>query len=163
MIGRMLLLSLSRRKRGVFWCAFTPFRPFSFPLVWFWSLEENKNMLTVPLNPTDHPSAFNSQVDFFTDASIGSLSRPHAHKTETPAVLAAGMPSEPRPELPPPAPPPALEMRGGAAPSPSSFQESEGEVHNKNKVTNHPGKRVKNLWRRLPEASSLSVLCIQGL
>lgn len=117
-------------------------------------------MLTVLLNPTDHPSAFDSQVDF-TDASIGSLSRPHTPKTEAPAVLAAGMPSEPRPELPPPAPPP--EMRGGAAPSPSLFQESVGEVHNKNKVTNHPGKRVKNLWRRLPEASSLSVLCVQGL
>lgn len=101
-------------------------------------------MPTVAVNPTDRPSAFNNQEDCF-----GSLSRPQTLK-ETPPLLAAGTPSEPRPALPPPAPHPALEMRGGAAPSPSSFQ----EVHDKKKVTNHPGERVKNRWRRLPEASS---------
>lgn len=101
----------------------------------------NKNMHAVALNPTDHPSAFNNQED-----RSRSLSQPH----ETPPLVAPGMLSEPRPTLPPPAPPSALEMRGGAAPSPSSFQ----EVHDKKKVTNRPEKRVKSQWRRLPEASS---------
>lgn len=85
-------------------------------------------MFAVALNPTDHPRVLK----------------------ETPPLLALGMPIEPRPALPPPAPPPALEMRGGAAPSLSSFQ----EVHDKKKVTNHLAKRVKSRWRRLPEASS---------
>ncbi|XP_044027833.1 uncharacterized protein LOC122864451 isoform X2 [Siniperca chuatsi] len=87
---------------------------------------------------TDHQATFNNQEDSFSDTSFGSLSRPHTHENPPP-VLEVGMPSEAQPELPPPAPPPALEMRedpqSSQSPAPARplLKQSVGKVHNKNK------------------------------
>ncbi len=75
---------------------------------------------------TDHQTTFNNQEDS------------HTHKK--PPVLEVGMPSEPQPNLPPPAPPPGLEIGGNPQrrePAPPLSQQTVGKVHSKNKVTSH--------------------------
>lgn len=83
-----------------------------------------------------------SDLDKDREATLNSREDSHNHE-KPPPVLEVGMPVEPQPEILPPAPPLALEMREepqsppNPAPAPPLVQQPVGKVHNKRRVTIH--------------------------